>query len=175
MKVCLVSTYDLGHQPFAVASATRWLEDAGAEVTCIDLAVDCLDELAVRHAGLIAIYLPMHMATRLAVSELAKIKELGNGAHLAFYGLYASVNKAYLRGLGGQTVLSGEIEPSLVRLYRQLERGENVAFGDEVRLAKQRFRVPKRDGLPELSRYATLDTGDGQEKTIRLHGGDARL
>ena len=70
MKVCLITTYELGHQPFGIASPARWLEDAGAEVACIDLAVDCLNEDAVRQAELIAIYLPMHTATRLAAAAL---------------------------------------------------------------------------------------------------------
>ena len=86
MKVCLITTYELGHQPFGIASPARWLEDAGAEVACIDLAVDCLDEDAVRQAGLIAIYLPMHTATRLAAAALPKIRAFNAGAHLAFYG-----------------------------------------------------------------------------------------
>ncbi len=166
MKVCLITTYELGHQPFGVASAARWLEDAGAEVACIDLAVECLNEDAVRHAGLIAIYLPMHTATRLAAAALPKIRALNAGAHLAFYGLYATVNKAYLRELGGQTILAGEVEPSLVRLYQQLARGAGADCGDGVALTKQRFRVPNRKGLPELSRYAVLNMGDGRNKTV---------
>ena len=166
MKVCLITTYELGHQPFGIASLARWLEDAGAEVACIDLAVDCLDEDAVRQAGLIAIYLPMHTATRLAAAALPKIRALNAGAHLAFYGLYATVNKAYLRELGGQTILSGEVEPSLVRLYQRLAEGAGTQGGDGVVLTKQRFRVPKRNGLPDLSRYATLNMGDGRMKTV---------
>ncbi len=166
MKVCLITTYELGHQPFGIASPTRWLEDAGAEVACIDLAVDCLDEDAVRQAGLIAIYLPMHTATRLAAAALPKIRALNADAHLAFYGLYATVNSAYLRELGGQTMLAGEVEPSLVRLYRRLAEGEDTQGGDGVALTKQRFRVPKRSGLPDLSRYATLNMGDGRMKTV---------
>ena len=70
MKVCLITTYELGHQPFGIASPARWLEDAGAEVACVDLAVDRLDEDAVRQAGLIAIYVPMHTATRLAAAAM---------------------------------------------------------------------------------------------------------
>ena len=166
MKVCLITTYELGHQPFGIASPTRWLEDAGAEVACIDLAVDCLDEDAVRQAGLIAIYLPMHTATRLAAAALPKIRVLNADAHLAFYGLYATVNSAYLRELGGQTILAGEVEPSLVRLYRRLAAGEDTQGGDGVALTKQRFRVPQRSGLPDLSRYATLNMGDGRMKTV---------
>ena len=166
MKVCLITTYELGHQPFGIASPARWLEDAGAEVDRIDLAVDCLNEDAVGQAGLIAIYLPMHTATRLAVAALPKIRALNAGAHLAFYGLYATVNKAYLRELGGQTILAGEVEPSLVRLYRHLAEGAGTQGGDGVVLTKQRFRVPNRSGLPELSRYATLNMGNGRKKTV---------
>ena len=166
MKVCLITTYELGHQPFGIASPARWLADAGAEVACVDLAVDCLDEDAVRQAGLIAIYLPMHTATRLAAAVLPKIRALNAGAHLAFYGLYATVNAPYLRELGGQTILAGEVEPSLVRLYRHLAEGEGTEGGDGVVLTKQRFRVPRRNGLPELGRYATLNIGDGRMKTV---------
>ena len=166
MKVCLITTYELGHQPFGIASPARWLEDAGADVASIDLAVDCLDEDAVRQAGLIAIYLPMHTATRLAAAALPKIRALNAGAHLAFYGLYATVNEAYLRKLGGQTILAGEVEPSLVRLYRDLAEGAGAQGGDGVALTKLRFRVPKRSGLPDLSRYATLNMGDGRMKTV---------
>lgn len=177
MKVCLISTYELGHQPFGVASPARWLADAGAEVTCIDLSLDGLDTDAVRAAGLIAVHLPMHTATRLAAAAVAKIRALNPQAHLAFYGLYASPNEAYLRGLGAETVLAGEVEPALVRLYARLSgrRDQDDGGGGDadadadaqgVRLEKQRFRVPRRDGLPALSRYAVLHTGDGGVRTV---------
>ena len=91
MKVCLINTYDLGHQPFGIASPARWLEDEGANVKCLDLSVECIDGDAVKSAGLIAIYLPMHTATRLAIEVLPKIKNLNSSAHLAFYGLYATI------------------------------------------------------------------------------------
>ena len=120
MKVCLINTYDLGHQPFGISSPARWLEDAGANVKCLDLSVECIDEDAVKFAGLIAIYLPMHTATRLAIEVLPKINNLNSSAHLAFYGLYASINKDLLYSLGGKTIISGEFEDGLVQLYKQL-------------------------------------------------------
>ncbi|RDD62931.1 CUAEP/CCAEP-tail radical SAM (seleno)protein [Ferruginivarius sediminum] len=166
MKVCLISTYELGHQPFGVASPARWLADAGADVRCIDLSVDCLDEQAVREAGLIAIYLPMHTATRLAAAALPKVRALNPDAHLAFYGLYASVNADYLRGLGAGTILAGEVETALVRLYDRLTGEGDYSDETAVRLDKQRFRVPQRQGLPDLSRYAVLHVGDGTTRTV---------
>ena len=120
MKVCLISTYDLGHQPFGIASPARWLEESGAIVSCMDLAVECIDQDAVKSAGLIAIYLPMHTATRLAIAVLPKIQKINSSAHLAFYGLYATVNKDHLHNLGGKTIISGEFEDSLVQLYQRL-------------------------------------------------------
>jgi len=167
MRVCLISTYELGHQPFALASPARWLADEGADVTCTDLAVECLDEAALAEAGLIAIHLSMHTATRIAAAAVPKIRAINPDAHLCFYGLYAPVNDAYLREtLGGQSVLGGEVEGELVRLYRHLAHGEPWDGGDGVALTKHRFKVPRRDGLPSLDNYATLDPGDGSQLTV---------
>ncbi|MBT4937852.1 MAG: radical SAM protein, partial [Rhodospirillaceae bacterium] len=60
MQVLLLSTYDLGHQPFSLASPAAKLKSAGAAVTCNDLAVDSLNEDAVKGADLIGLYLQMH-------------------------------------------------------------------------------------------------------------------
>ena len=162
MKVCLISTYDLGHQPFGIASPARWLEESGAVVNCMDLAVECIDQDAVKSAGLIAIYLPMHTATRLAIAVLPKIQKLNSSAHLAFYGLYATVNKDHLRNLGGKTIISGEFEDSLVQLYLRLVNQTFVQNSDLVSLKRQIFRVPKRSDLPNLNHYAKLKIGKAQ-------------
>ena len=159
MKVCLINTYDLGHQPFGIASPARWLEDAGATVKCIDLSVQCIDEEALNSAGLIAIYLPMHTATRLAIEVLPKIKKLNSSAHLAFYGLYATINKDLLRSLGGKTIISGEFEDDLVQLYKQLVGRTFVSDSGLVSLKRQKFRKPKRSDLPDLNHYAKLING----------------
>ena len=44
MQVLLISTYDLGHQPFSLASPAAKLSNAGAEVICNDLAVESLND-----------------------------------------------------------------------------------------------------------------------------------
>ena len=166
MKVCLISTYDLGHQPFGIASPARWLEESGAIVNCMDLAVECIDQDAVKSAGLIAIYLPMHTATRLAIAVLPKIQKLNSSAHLAFYGLYATVNKDHLRNLGGKTIISGEFEDSLVQLYLRLVNQTFVQNSDLVSLKRQIFRVPKRSDLPNLNHYAKLKIGKAQSIVV---------
>ena len=172
MKVLLVSTYELGHQPFGLASPAAWLAEMGAEVSCLDLAVESLDEEVIRAATLIAVYLPMHTATRLASNIVPRIRALNPAAHLCFYGLYASLNEAFLRTeLGGGTVLGGEFESGLLGLYKRLLANGPFALEPQsepvISLNKQDFRVPQREGLPPLSRYAYVDLGGhGRRRTV---------
>ena len=128
--------------------------------------MECIDEDAVKSAGLIAIYLPMHTATRLAIEVLPKIKNLNSSAHLAFYGLYATINKDLLLSLGGKTIISGEFEDSLVLLYQQLVGSTFVSDSGLVSLKKQNFRKPKRSDLPNLNHYAKLINGENHSINV---------
>ena len=76
MKIVLISTYELGRQPFGLASPAAWLRAEGAEVACFDLSREALPEMPVREADVVAFYVPMHTATRLAVALLPRIREL---------------------------------------------------------------------------------------------------
>ena len=67
LRVLLLSTYELGHQPFGLASPAAWLRAGGSDVTCVDVDVAKLTDDAIRAAELVGVYLPMHTATRLAV------------------------------------------------------------------------------------------------------------
>ena len=112
MRVLLVSTYELGRQPFGLASPAAWLRQRGHQVTCADLACTPLPVREAREADAIAFYVPMHTATRLAIEAMRKIRPLNPRARLCCYGLYAPVNESYLRSLGVECVLGGEFEPS---------------------------------------------------------------
>lgn len=169
MNVVLISTYELGHQPFGVASAAAWLKAEGARITCIDLAVESLPGSAVERAELIVFYLPMHTATRIASETIRQVRKINPAGHLCCFGLYAPVNEGFLRRLGVDTVLGGEFEEGLAALYRRLSAGgPHAAEGDQyeprISLAKQQFRVPDRSGLPDLSRYAFVQMGDGERR-----------
>jgi radical SAM superfamily enzyme YgiQ (UPF0313 family) len=120
MNVVLISTYELGHQPFGLASPAAWLKAAGATVTCLDLAVQYLDQEAIADASLIAFYVPMHTATRIASQIIPRVKAINPRAHLCAYGLYAPMNAAYLRGLGVESIIGGEFEEELVALSLSL-------------------------------------------------------
>ena len=173
LNVVLISTYELGRQPFGLASPAAWLRQAGANVTCLDLAVERLDEPAITAADLIAFHVPMHTATRLASTFVERVKRINPTAHLCFYGLYAPVNEAFLRELGADSILGGEFEQGLVSLVDRLAADPSLAPQVEpvISLARQPFRVPDRRGLPQLDRYAFLDEGNGLKRGRRLHRG----
>jgi radical SAM superfamily enzyme YgiQ (UPF0313 family) len=167
MNVALISTYELGRQPFGLASPAAWLARAGAEVRCLDLSRQTLDEELLRDAELICFYVPMHTATRLAVELLEPVRTINPRAHICFYGLYAPVNEPYLRRLGAETILGGEFEEGLVRLVERLCSGNQVHRRDAgvtVSLARQNFLVPRRQGLPPLMSYAHLILPDGTHR-----------
>jgi radical SAM superfamily enzyme YgiQ (UPF0313 family) len=120
MEIVLISTYELGRQPFGLVSPAAWLRKRGHALACFDLTRQELDAGAVRSAELIAIYLPMHTATRLACKLIPSLREQNPQAHICCYGLYAPMNAEYLRSLGVGTILGGEFEGGLVRLAERL-------------------------------------------------------
>ena len=171
MNVLLISTYELGHQPFGLASPMAWLSEAGADVLCLDLSVEQLNEHSICAANLIAIYLPMHTATRLAGRLVPRIKTLNPSAHLCFYGLYAPLNEEYLRTeLGAETILGGEFENGLLSLYNRLSANDADCPKQQTEpvicLSKQDFRPPQRDGLPDLTRYAYVEMDQENRRTV---------
>jgi radical SAM superfamily enzyme YgiQ (UPF0313 family) len=167
VSVLLISTYELGRQPFGLAEPAAWLERAGAKVVCLDLSRDELKEAAVRRADMVAFYIPMHTATRLAVAALPRIRRLNPRAKLAFYGLYAPVNEPYLRSLGAEIIVGGEFEEGLVEAVRgMMDEAACARDIPAVSLARQQFLVPKRSGLPRPSRYAKLRLPNGEKKIV---------
>jgi radical SAM superfamily enzyme YgiQ (UPF0313 family) len=169
-KVVLVNPYELGRQPFALAEPAAWLKREGFAVTCLDLSLQKLERDVLEDAGLVALYVGMHTATRIAVQALPRIKQLAPKAHVCVYGLYAPMNEALLRGLGVGAVLGGELEPALVSLCQRL-RANGTTTGSQmsqrepvISLGRIAFEVPDRSGLPKLSRYAHLVLPDGSTR-----------
>ena len=167
MNVVLISTYELGRQPFGLASPAAWLRNAGAEVTCLDLSREPFREDAIRAADLVAFCVPMHTATRLAVQLVGTIRKLNPSAHICFYGLYAPVNEAYLRKLGVGTILGGEFEQGLVNLAARLAAETNGKQREPViSLARQKFLLPDRGGMIPLEKYVRLIMPTGETRTV---------
>lgn len=148
MNVVLISTYDLGHQPFGLASPAAWLKKQGHSVSCVDLAVSTLPSLPIREADAVAFFVPMHTATRLAVDAIRKVRILNASARLIAYGLYAPMNAELLRDAGIDSIIGGEFEAELTAAL--------IAPRDTVSMERLSFQVPDRSSLPVLSRYSKL-------------------
>ena len=165
LSVLLISTYDMGRQPFGLASPAAWLREAGVEAVCVDLTRERLPQDAAKDATMIAFFLPMHTATRLALPVIDRVRRINPAAKLVAYGLYAPLNEALLRERGIDVVLGGEFEADLVRVAVEGAEGAESAKGAGGAIARLKFRVPVRDGLPPLAKYATLQQGD-ERRTV---------
>lgn len=167
-EVVLINPYELGRQPFALAEPAAWLKRDGFEVHCLDLSLQRLEAAALARAQLVAVYVGMHTATRIAIEALPRIRAMVPRAHLCVYGLYAPMNQALLRSLGVKTILGGEFEPGLADLARRLRAGEacETQAGPVVHLGKIDFLTPDRSGLPQLARYAHLVLPGGGKKRL---------
>jgi radical SAM superfamily enzyme YgiQ (UPF0313 family) len=173
VNILLISTYELGRQPFGLASPAAWLREAGHHVTQLDLSRQPLDETAARAAQLVCFYLPMHTATRLALPVIARVRELNPEGRLCAYGLYAPLNAELLRAAGVISIIGGEFEAELVKLAR-LAAGDTPATAAAgpaasthvISLERLPFRAPEREGLPALRDYAQLRLSDGALRTV---------
>jgi radical SAM superfamily enzyme YgiQ (UPF0313 family) len=159
--VLLISCYELGRQPLGLALPLAFFENAGFEAKGIDLAIEPLDEAAVRRADFIGISVPMHTALRTALELLPKLRASNPRAHLALYGLYATLNAEILLSLGASSVLSGELEEELVRLAQGASPGPRAPLRGRLR-----YLLPSRRGLAPLDRYARLELEGGKLEKV---------
>jgi radical SAM superfamily enzyme YgiQ (UPF0313 family) len=168
VKILLLGTYELGRQPFGLASPAAWLRKRGHSVGCFDLSRQSLDEHAIREAALIAFYLPMHTATRLALQWISAIRAQNSAAHLCACGLYAPLNESHLRAAGFSTILGPEFEADLAQLADTLASGNSNGHHEnpDARLPRLTFEIPDRTGLPALRRYAQVILPTGEHRTV---------
>jgi radical SAM superfamily enzyme YgiQ (UPF0313 family) len=122
MRVLLVSTYELGHQPIHVASPASRLTSDGHQVRCLDLSVDPMDPEDVQWAEVIGFSVPMHTAMRLAVEACTEVRRIAPSAPVCFYGLYALVDAD--SGVADKAI-AGEYEPELAKWIAELAQTSN--------------------------------------------------
>lgn len=157
MNIVLVSTYELGHQPFGLASPAAWLRARGHTVATLDLSVERASAEVIRTASVVAFYLPMHTATRLAAPLVGRVRELNPTAAVCAYGLYAPLAESYLRELGVTAFFGGEFERALADFADSISPS---ASGTS--LERLQFLRPDRSTLPALSQYGQLVTVEGK-------------
>jgi radical SAM superfamily enzyme YgiQ (UPF0313 family) len=166
----LISTYEMGRQPFGVASAAAWLRADGWDVRAIDAAKEKLTADRFGGADLVAFHLPMHTATRLAGPVIAAARRANPEARIAAFGLYAPLNEQWLRSLGVDAVFGGEFEAGLAAYAASPARTQRPQSAPAQRtqrgVPRIHFLVPDRSTLPPLTKYATLQMPDGTRRTV---------
>ncbi|HEX7522139.1 MAG TPA: CUAEP/CCAEP-tail radical SAM protein [Acidimicrobiia bacterium] len=152
MRMLLVSTYELGHQPLGVAVPAAALRARGHELRCTDLSIEPWDPALGEWAEMVACSVPMHTAARLARQLALTIEK-----PLCCYGLYASMCTDV-----ADKVIAGEYVDALVAWVDGDDpRGSTTPLGREA--AARGAPLPARDLLPTLDRYAHLSIG-GEER-----------
>ena len=168
MRVLLISTYELGHQPLHVASPAAALRRAGHEVRCLDLSVQPWDPGALEWTQAVGFSVPMHTAMRLALSAGRRVRREHPGLPICFYGLYATVSRELVERDLAARVIAGEYEPALTAWVDQLAALCATALAAErpiIHLQRGSFDPPARELLPGLERYARLAVG-GEERLV---------
>jgi len=168
--VLLIACYELGHQPLAVAWPAAVLEQRGFAPAVLDVSVEPLDAEKVRRARLVAISVPMHTALRVGITVAERVRRLNPGAHVCFYGLYATLNAEHLLAHGADSVIGGEVEEPLAALVESLESGRPgplpgvraVGRPAGPHIARPTLPRPSRAALPALKTYARLEH-DGRQ------------
>ncbi len=161
MRVLLVSTYEMGHQPVHLAAPAAALGNAGHEVTTVDLAVDRLDPALLDSVDVVAFSVPMHTAMRLAMRGAEAVRARRSDLPVCFYGLYATVSRDRTLGPLADRLIAGEYVSELVAWVDDLQRGARSSSAT-VNLDRAPARLPVRAGLPPLERYARLEVAGEQ-------------
>ncbi|HEV3362709.1 MAG TPA: CUAEP/CCAEP-tail radical SAM protein [Acidimicrobiia bacterium] len=189
MRLLLVSTYELGHQPLHLAAPAAALRAAGHEVRTLDTSVESWTREPVDWAEAVAFSVPMHTAMRLAIRAAASVRAARPNVPICLYGLYATVSRDLTLGVDGVAdhAIAGEYEEALVAWAGKLaaEKGRHSRSSVTVTDKRDRHTAPDategqviidvgrrrpagppaRVGLPALERYAHLALG-GQERSV---------
>src|SRR5579863_10464158 len=156
--ILLISCYELGHQPFHLASLQAMLKETGYFPACVDTSIETLTDEAIKKAHFVAISVPMHTALRLGEQIARRVRSVNPSAHICLYGLYALLNAEHLLQDTIDAAIGGEYEVPLLNLIAALEQNGTLAIpGVYTRATKsaawiQRtpFLIPEREALPSL-------------------------
>ncbi len=163
MRVLLVSTYEMGHQPLHLAAPAAALAAAGHEVRTLDTSVEPWTREPVDWAEALAFSVPMHTAMRLALRAAAAVQAARPDLPICLYGLYATVSRDLTLGPAGlvDRAIAGEYEAEIVAWADHLAGWAPAPAGAAVvDLGRHRpVAPPARYGLPPLDRYAHLALG----------------
>ncbi len=162
MTVALVSTFEAGMQPLALATATAYLKRSGIDCVPYDafqLNVSARDLSAYQ---LVVFSVPGFESLEGATTLAAELRKVYPTTTLGFVGTYAALNATALLEKYADWIILGDFEESLVKLCQQSLSQSDISHvpgvlrepGDisPVRGLSEWY-VPDRSLLPALSAY----------------------
>ncbi|MGI8756456.1 MAG: CUAEP/CCAEP-tail radical SAM (seleno)protein [Acidimicrobiales bacterium] len=157
MRVLLISTYELGHQPLHIASPAQALRRCSHQVRCVDTSIDPWQPSETDDVDIVAISVPMHTAMRLALDIARTIRARHPELPICLYGLYGGVARDHTLGPVADRLIAGEYETALCD-WVDGHHDTTITY-----LERTPRGLPARDLLPPLTRYARLLI-DGEER-----------
>jgi len=146
VRVLLISTYELGHQPLNVARPAGALRDRGHDVRCLDLSIEPWDAELVTWADRVAFSVPMHTAMRVAREAITLVRDARPDLSIACFGLYGPVMADV-----ADRALGGEADAALTGWIDGDDDDVVIHLGREAASGGAR---PARDLLPPIDQYA---------------------
>lgn len=159
MRVLVLSTYELGHQPLHAAAPAALLRAAGHDVRVRDLAVELWSDDDVVWANALACSVPMHTARRLAGEATRRARSLDPALDVCWFGLYAVA--ATPAPEGSIHLIAGEYDEALRDWADDpaacIARGSVVEIGHATSSGQP---VPDRSDLPDAEQYVRFLDGN---------------
>jgi hypothetical protein len=162
VRVLLLSTYELGHQPAGLASIAASLAEEGFATEVADLSLAPLTTGIAEGADAVVFSVPMHTATELALEAARSIRGGRPSIRFAFVGLYAPALSREPLLSSDDLLAAGEVIDAVLRWLRSPPRrvpGRPVTVLDIGPAKGGRAALPARHMLPSISRYARLEWG----------------
>jgi hypothetical protein len=153
MRVLLLSTYELGHQPLGIAGPAAALEASGHMTRGVDLAVSDLPAETLKWADAVAISIPMHTATLLALEAVSAVRSQRPAIPVAWHGLYAPVLAGNDLVLPDDLLVAGDAVPAVLAWLESLS-------GEQASRNREQAPATAWQGTIEAGGRGTAEAGE---------------
>jgi radical SAM superfamily enzyme YgiQ (UPF0313 family) len=162
MNVALVSTFDAGMQPLALASAAAYLKHSGIECVAFDAFQSKVSEHDLEDYNLVVFSVPGFESLEGATALAADVRRLRPATAVGFVGTYAALNANALLERYADWIILGDFEESLVKICQRIRNQEDIrdvpgVLREPGRVSPVRglseWYVPDRTVVPVISAY----------------------
>lgn len=175
MKVLIIATYELGHQPFSSLALCAELNQEGHQTTLFDLEkseehAQTLEQ-GLQQAQALLVAVPMHTATTIALELIANIAIDFPNLPIGLFGLYASNLQSQDLPSQVKLLASGEVRRDITKWVKELASPTSM----DVKPLEviRRTKEATKGSQPRLNRLQALPIAhytklliNGEEKLV---------